>query len=186
MAVLGMLKEAPRHPYEMQALIRERAIDRYVKMRGGSLYDTVRRLVDWGLIEATGSERQGGRPERTVYALTEAGASELHDLLVTFLGEPVPEFPRLAAGLAHILALGPQEAAGLLRRRAERIRTDAAEVEATVDGLAADGVPPIVLVEESYLRAMRAAEITWLISTATAIESGALAWIEPETKDVPR
>ena len=77
-AVLALLAERPMHPYEMYRLLLERHEDRRVKVRPGSLYHTVDRMAENGLVEAIGTERDGGRPERTTYRVTDTGQQELY------------------------------------------------------------------------------------------------------------
>ena len=76
-SVLALLVERPMHPYEMYRLLLERHEDRRVKIRPGSLYHTVDRMAESGLVEATGTERDGGRPERTTYRITDAESTAL-------------------------------------------------------------------------------------------------------------
>src|SRR5487761_1129824 len=66
LTVLSLLGERPMHPYEMQQLIRERHLDFAIKLKGGSIYDTVERLAAAGLVEVKETSRTGRRPERTV------------------------------------------------------------------------------------------------------------------------
>lgn len=180
LAVLSLLAERPRHPYEMQALIRERHVGRVVRMRGGSLYDAVRRLQRVGLIAPLETERAGARPERTIYALTDSGRTELDSLLVEMLSEPLNEYPRFVAALAHVLGVGSKERAEeLLRRRAARLRTEMDEIDALRADLPAD-MPRIVMIETDYAQAMRRAELDWLAGTVEALSSGRLGWIEAE------
>ncbi|WP_280382341.1 PadR family transcriptional regulator [Nocardia wallacei] len=180
LAVLALLAEKPRHPYEMKVTMRERRIADSVKMRGGSLYDTIGRLARAGLLTATETSRAGARPERTIYAITDAGRDMLRELMNEFIGEPVNEFPRFVAGLAHLAGLDPTDAATLLRRRADRL---AAESERAARGLEAveDGLPRVVLLETEYLQRLRACEIDWLRQTATDIEHGHVPWPDPES-----
>src|SRR3954454_13480761 len=71
LAVLSLLNTEPMHPYEMRQRIRDYGIDHAVKVAPGSLYHTVERLAGQGLIEPVETTREGRRPERTVYAITE-------------------------------------------------------------------------------------------------------------------
>ncbi|GAB2730570.1 PadR family transcriptional regulator [Nocardia thraciensis] len=180
LAVLALLAEQPRHPYEMKVTMRERRIADTVKMRGGSLYDSIGRLERAGLLTPTETSRAGARPERTTYAITDAGRDTLRDLMNEFIGEPVNEFPRFVAGLAHLAGLRPADAAALLRKRAEHLAAEseraAMELEA-VEG----GLPRVVLLETEYLQRMRACEIDWLTQTAADIEHGDVPWPEPES-----
>ena len=65
------------HPYEMRTLMRERGHDEVIKLKGGSLYDTVERLQRLEFIEPRQTTREGRRPERTVYSITDTGREEL-------------------------------------------------------------------------------------------------------------
>lgn len=103
MAVLAPLRERPRHPSEMQSLLRERQIGAVVKLRGGSLYDAIDRCLKVGPVEPVDRHRAGARPERTVYALTDAGADTLTALIREYVGtvfriEPAGSETRGVAG----------------------------------------------------------------------------------------
>ncbi|MBF6172863.1 PadR family transcriptional regulator [Nocardia blacklockiae] len=180
LAVLTLLAEKPRHPYEMKVTLRERHIAETVKMRGGSLYDTIARLERAGLLTPTETSRAGARPERTVYAITAAGRNTVRELLFEFIGEPVNEFPRFVAGLAHLAVLGPSDAAALLRRRADLLAAQSERAAKELDDVAAD-LPRVVLLETEYLERMRSTEIDWLRQIATDIENGRVGWPEPES-----
>ncbi|MFJ2867181.1 PadR family transcriptional regulator [Kitasatospora sp. NPDC087314] len=73
--LLTALADAPRHGY---ALIQEIAAisDGRVKMRTGTLYGALDRLLQQGLIEVAAEEVVDGRARRS-YALTDAGRTAL-------------------------------------------------------------------------------------------------------------
>src|SRR5919198_2129085 len=73
LAVLALVAERPMHPYEMASTLRERGKDVSIKINWGSLYTAVQNLEKHGFIDATETTRQGRRPERTVYRITDAG-----------------------------------------------------------------------------------------------------------------
>ncbi len=73
LVVLATLAERPAHPYELASLLRERGKDYSIKINWGSLYTVVQNLEKHGFVEVAGTTRQGGRPERTVYAITDDG-----------------------------------------------------------------------------------------------------------------
>ena len=73
LAVLSLLVEKPMHPYEMSSTMRERVKEASIKLNYGSLYSVVDSLQRHHLIEVQETIREGRRPERTVYAITEAG-----------------------------------------------------------------------------------------------------------------
>ncbi len=57
--------------------MRQRHHDRAFQIRESPVHDTVSRLADRGFVEPVEVSREGRRPERPVYAITEAGRDEL-------------------------------------------------------------------------------------------------------------
>ena len=86
MAVLVSLYERPMHPYEVAQTLRHRAKQESVRLNYGSLYAVVESLEKRGLIKATGSIREGKRPERTVYQIADEGSREMVDWLTELIG----------------------------------------------------------------------------------------------------
>src|SRR5712692_10911359 len=105
------------HPYEMATTMRERGKDQSIKLNYGSLYTVVEALQQHGLIVAQETEREGRRPERTVYRLTDAGRMELIDWVSELLSTPAKEFTRFEAGLSLAGVLPPEDVAALLEQR---------------------------------------------------------------------
>jgi len=101
-AVLELLHERPMHPYEMATLMRERYVHLRVNVKAGSLYHTVERLFRDGLIEVVDTQRDGRRPERTVYGMTQTGLDEFTQRGRELLGDLVTEFPAFLSGLGVI------------------------------------------------------------------------------------
>jgi PadR family transcriptional regulator, regulatory protein PadR len=73
--VLAALSDAPRHGYAIAREI-ERRTDRILSLREGALYPALRVLEQDGLIVGEWQVMPSG-PARRVYALTEAGRTEL-------------------------------------------------------------------------------------------------------------
>jgi DNA-binding PadR family transcriptional regulator len=173
-AVLQLLSEQAMHPYELQRLIRDRYLDRIVKLRSGSLYHTVERLARHGLIQAVDTERQGRRPERTVYRLTPEGAETLEAWLRDLLGTPEwPEYPLFAVGLAFLTSLDPEGVRRELERRKVEVEVLIASYEA-VERHAGRGRTE--LIPHEYLQALRKAELEWIDKTVAELRGGSLRW----------
>lgn len=175
MTVLALLNERHMHPYEMYRLLMERREDRVVKLRPGSLYHTVDRLVAGGLVVAVGTDREGGRPERTIYRNTPAGRAALQERVRGLLAVPVNEYPRLPVALAKAHSLPRAEVVALLDERIRVLEADLTEV----DGLLADATARVheaYLLDGHYLREMHAAELGWLRRLRHRLESKELAW----------
>src|SRR5438132_13791685 len=101
----------------MKATMRERGHDKGIRIKGGPIYDTVERLEAGGFIKSQETSREGRRPERTVYSITEAGRDEITGWLAELLTQPLSEYPRFAAALAFMAALDKDEVARLLKTR---------------------------------------------------------------------
>lgn len=117
LAVLATVYQRPMHRYEMASLMRERGKDQDLDLKMGSLYTVVQNMAKHGFLEVVGNTRQGARPERTVYRITEAGKHELADWVRELVSTPMPEHTSFAAGLSVFAALPPGEVADLLSTR---------------------------------------------------------------------
>jgi DNA-binding PadR family transcriptional regulator len=173
LAVLSTVSTRPMHPYEMAALLRARGRGREVKIKWGSLYTVVRNLERHGLLAVAEIIRQGGRPERTVYRITEAGRAELADWAGELIAVPEREHPRFAAGLSVIGALTPDEVTALLFDRLAALEQDNAERRAAL-AAAADEGPRISLIEVRFDLAMREAEARWVRTLLAELTDGTL------------
>jgi DNA-binding PadR family transcriptional regulator len=163
------------HPYEMQRLIREWHKDAYLDLKRGSLYHAIERLRREGWIEIVETLREGRRPERTVYRLTEGGARGGIEWLCELLAKPLREPTQFFAALSFLPHLSPKN---VLDRLRERVGLLGVEI-ANLDGVLRMMVPRIgrlVLVEVEYARAMREAELGWVKSLIDDLRSGVLKW----------
>lgn len=171
LAVLALLFERPMHPYEMAATMKQRGKEDSIKLRYGSLYTVIEALLRAGLIRAKETQRDTGRPERTIYALTPAGEAELRDWMRELLARPVKEYPQFEAGLSLMPVLGPGEVVTLLgARRAALDREIAAREAIHEDAVTRLRVHPLFMVEGDYRRAMLAAERRFVADLIERIE----------------
>jgi len=179
LAVLNLLDERPMHPYEMQQTIHERGLDLVLKLRSGSLYHSVERLVHAGLIEPVDTQREGRRPERTVYAITEAGRDEFLTWLRALLADPAPDYPPFAAALAFLPHVCAEEAVRLLTRRALTLEGDIAAADLKLRGLhEREGVARLHTLEVEYVLDVRQAELDWVRQLIRHIKDGSLDGID--------
>lgn len=180
LAVLTLLAERQRHVYEMKTVMRERGHDNVIKLAGGSIYDTLERLEEGGLVKAVKTSRQGKRPERTVYAITDDGRDEVRDWMRDLLSRPAREYPEFAVALAFVLILEKKdEVIQLLENRAVAVEADIVSRD-TFNRRAAESVPfelpRIVMLETEYQQAMLRAELAWIRKTARELREGTLPW----------
>jgi DNA-binding PadR family transcriptional regulator len=176
LAVLHMLSDQPMHPYQMQQRIRDHGIDYAIKVTHGSLYHAVERLAKRELIEAVETSRAGRRPERTVYAITEAGQDEALDQLRSMIARPCQEYTSVGAALSFAGMLPPEELAQLLRRRTVAVEARIAAHDTVIDGLRKQGVERIGLIDIEFCQAQLRAELDYLRAIEDDITSGRLQW----------
>jgi len=173
MLLLALLLEAPMHPYRMQQVIKERGQDQLVNVaQRNSVYQALERLVRDGLARPGDTIRDSGRPERTTYEITEAGAAALRSWLVEMLPTPAREFPEFPAALAFIPILPPAEVRALLERRLATLTEKLAEIVAQ----APPGLPRLFLIEDEYRAALLRSELDWLRALIDDLADGRLTW----------
>ena len=179
LAVMNLLMERPMHPYEMKSTMKERGHDQVIRLKGGSIYDTVERLEVGGFIKSQETSREGRRPERRVYAITEAGRDEITGWLAELLTQPVSEYPQFAAALAFMAALDKDQVARLLKTRIALLDGQIAGADKQLKNFLEMGLPRLFLVEGEYAVAMKRAELEWVRNIVHDIEDGKL-WMTKE------
>jgi DNA-binding PadR family transcriptional regulator len=178
LAVMALLYERPMHPYEMVSVMRERGKHESVRLRYSSLYSVVEALEREGLILPLETVREGRRPERTVYGLTDAGRVEFLGWLRELLSEPVKEYTQFAAGLTFLPALPPAEAVTLLEERVGRLEEEVGEMRSRLDAVMEQGLPRLFLVDAEHELILREAEFRWVRELVREIRTGTLGGMQ--------
>ncbi|GAA0599135.1 PadR family transcriptional regulator [Kutzneria viridogrisea] len=183
LAVLSLLGEAERygegalHPYRMQQLIKERGKDEVVNVgQRASLYRTIERLEKAGLVHAARTAQDPGRPERTLYALTEQGRVVWREWMLDVLATPGRDFPEFPAAIAFIPLLTPQDVREQLDRRAAALRTKLSRMDEKSEEVA--WLPMFPALESEYQRAALVFELDWVTAVLADLASGSLTWDE--------
>jgi DNA-binding PadR family transcriptional regulator len=174
LAVLALLFERPMHPYEMAATLRERQKDASIKLNYGSLYTVVDQLQRAGFIVPRETSRDGRRPERTTYAITDAGLARMREWMHTLVREPAKEYPQFEAALSLMGVLPPDEVETLLAERIVRLEERIAQLRHLIDVTAAQGLSRLFMIESEYELAMLQAELVWVRGVHEEITTGTL------------
>jgi len=177
LTVLSLLHLRPLHPYGIQRLIKQWGKDQVVNVsQRASLYRTIDRMLDAGLIAVRETGRDQQYPERTVYEVTDAGREATRQWLREMLAAPRAEYPEFPAALSLTMMMLPHEAEADLTHRADRLRAQLAELESSAEQSRQLALPRVTMLEDEYRRAVLTAELDWLDAVVADLRSGALTW----------
>jgi len=178
LAVLICLYERPMHPYEVSTTLRQRQKHDSIRLNYGSLYAVVDSLERRGFIVASGTERSGRLPERTIYELTGSGRVEMHDWLTELVSTPGKDSPQFEAALSFLPALSPLDVVGLLNERAERLAFEIATMSAARELVEKQGLPRLFWIEAEFHKLLREAELSYVRGLLREIEEGTLEGLD--------
>jgi DNA-binding PadR family transcriptional regulator len=174
LAILACLYERPMHPYEVAQTLRSRAKHESIRLNYGSLYGVVETLEKRGLITARETVRDGRRPERTIYVITEPGKRELVDWLSELVAVPVKEYLQFEAALSLLPVLPPDDAAELLAQRVMALELTLAQIGGAMATAEKLGLPRLFELEAEYRQRLFEAELAWVRDLAEEIRGGTL------------
>ena len=173
--VLALLREGDMHPYEMMRLMRHRHDERLVSITNGTVYHTVARLVRAGLMAEVGVDREGNRPERTIYALTAEG----REAFVEWVRRELPRIDRPAefrVALAEAHNLDRAETIALLRERCTALSAEREKHRHGRRKALADDVSEQFLLEVEREERMLDADLRWLDALVERLERRDFEW----------
>ncbi|MER5645945.1 PadR family transcriptional regulator [Streptosporangium sp. NPDC002524] len=175
LTVLAMLSVRAGHPYELHRFIVDTHKD-YVTGLPRSLYHAVEKLAGEELIVPVETSREGRRPERTVYEITDEGREELATRLRALLENPGPDRRTFTAAVSLMGTLPVPDALRALRARAATIEGLLAGMKAHLRVMKEGGLPDILMIEVDYEHTLSEAELAWVRRVVARLESGELDW----------
>jgi len=177
LAVLALLSERPAHPYEMSVIMKNRHWHVSIKLNYGSLYTVIEGLKKRGFVQVEETHREGNRPERTVYALTDEGRVELASWLSDILRTPTKEYLNFEAGLTLMLHLPSEIVSQMLQERATHLESEIDNLKTQLKVLTERfHLEKVLMLEGEYGIVMREAELRWVRSIVNDINNGKLQW----------
>jgi DNA-binding PadR family transcriptional regulator len=177
LSILELLDERPMHPYELASTMRDRHHDEFIRLNFGSLYHTVDTLEKNSWIEPVEREKEGRRPERTIYRITDSGREVLVRAVSEILALPRREYAQFAAGLMFMHHLDAALAASQLEHRSLALTAVIEKLTRIMGELLADGVSRLAIIELEHKIAMLEAERTWVRKIEKEIIGGKLEWV---------
>ncbi|MFG1792932.1 PadR family transcriptional regulator [Nocardia sp. NPDC049149] len=189
LAVLAVMIDRPKHRYEIAQTLKDRGKEHDMAIKWGSLYTVVQNLEKVGYLEIVGSERDGARPERVIYQITETGRAELADWTRELVAVPEWESTRFIAGLSILSVLPPDEVIELLGQRIDALSRTIDGARAETSEAVAAGLPRLFVIESEYGIAMLEAEVAWARSFRAELTEGTFPgvdwWRQIHADDIP-
>lgn len=182
-AVLELLHEGPMHPYEMRRLMRERGGHLRLKISAGALYRTVERLTEAGIVEIVETNRDGNRPERTVYALTGKGRDLFATSALDMLAVPAEEYPQYPLAVSVIADLDRDDVISALKSRLLHLENKLASRDVVSNHLTENKTHRMFVLDHEYYVHMWRAEYDWTKRLLDDIETERLTWPEKKPRN---
>jgi DNA-binding PadR family transcriptional regulator len=182
LVILGLLRSRPLHGYEIKRTIEEHMGD-WTSVAFGSIYFALQKLTEEGAIEIAATEREGGRPSRTVYAITANGRLEFHRLLrEAWLAVERPAYV-VDLALFFMDAMSEDEIRAHLEQRvAQLVETQEWVEQHRTETLASQEVPPQAAAIFEHTRKHLVAELSWTKETLDALDTGNLLPARPKSQ----
>jgi DNA-binding PadR family transcriptional regulator len=160
----------------MQQLIKERGKDEVINVRQRtSIYQTIERLLRDGLISVQGTLRKGGRPDRTVYELTEEGRVVSKDWLREMLSVRSQEYPDFPVAISFLTLLTPEDVQRQFEKREVALQEAVQHIDSQLLKYK-ETIPRLFMLEVEHSRAVLVAELEWLHAVIEDFRSGELFW----------
>jgi len=161
LVILGLLRERPLHGYEIKQIIEEHMGD-WTSIAFGSIYFALGKLAEEGFIEKVSTEKEGGRPSRSIYQITKTGRTEFLRLLRQVWGETERHYFAFDVGLFFMEALPVEEVKDYLRGRVAQLEAVVQHVTAhRAEQLAREEVPRLAAAIFDHSLAHFQAELDW-------------------------
>lgn len=163
---LGMLIERPYTGYALRKAIQQ-SLGHFWHESYGQLYPALRSLVDSGLATVE-EERGGARPDRKVYAITDAGRAALGRWLAE---PPAPSVQRNELLLKLYFSPRSERAAAALPDHLASRRHDLSERRERLIGRLTDAEgEPLAAATLRYRLRMVEAELDWIDDAASLVD----------------
>jgi len=170
LVALGILsKEGPLHGHAIRRRAEKVSVERWGGVSVGALHRELHRLEQDGLVAVERWEKDGKRPQRTVYRITPEGERELAILRESALRDVRSQPDPVGVGLLFGGRPDPRETAELLRLREQRIRAELEQLRSE-RGRLEEGLSPWALAVFARQEALLEAELRWHEDAALLLE----------------
>lgn len=129
--ILGLLAGGPMHGHQIRRTAEMTGVENWGGVKVGALYGMLHRLESEGLVNPVRTEQSGNRPRRTVYAITNAGRSELAIHRDRALTQPVLHSTTVSAALKWPSGLDAESLSSRLTARRTALAAKLTELRAS-------------------------------------------------------
>lgn len=126
--LLSIVNENPSYAYEIDKVIENRDMRRWVRVGVASIYQVLKRLEERKLVYSK-KEKEGRMPERNRYYITEHGKMALTETSKKLLSEIEWYYLDLNVGLETSDLMTPGEIADCLTRRLAKVQANQARLK---------------------------------------------------------
>lgn len=170
MMLLGLLASRSMHGYELAEHLGSARMNSWVRMGRTSIYYSLGRLEKSGLVSKH-SERHGGKPERTVYSITETGRVAFISGLESALGTSECQTDDFDVALYFAATLDAPRTTERIEQRLGMLEDQVADLGGLAVEVQRDGDRALALVLEHRLAVLRA-DIDFLAGYVSMLRSG--------------
>jgi DNA-binding PadR family transcriptional regulator len=171
----------PMHGHRLRLEAEKNRVHLWTDISVGAVYGAMKRLAGEGLLRESGREREGNRPTRQLYEITDAGRQALAELRHEGLSEIWFKFDPFDLALTRMEPEALEHFPAVLAKRLQEAETFLAEATATIE----NALPYIGQAKQWALRHSQyrlRAEVAYLKDLLAAAE----AIVEDERNPAPR
>ncbi|MCH5585478.1 PadR family transcriptional regulator [Shimazuella sp. AN120528] len=119
-------------------------------------------------------KQKEGKPDRTVYEITDVGIKTAYTWLREMLSVPKQEFSDFPAAISFLMFLTPQDVIDQFQKRANALEEILAQIKYQFSTIGE--IPRLFLLEIEYQCAVIKAELEWIRSIINDIQAEKLQW----------
>ena len=120
LVLLGLLSRHPMHGYELKHIIEDHMGD-WTDIKIGSIYFSLSKLAEEGSIEVAEETREGNRPSKTIYRITEKGKKDYFNMLHKLWAADNKTYYSLDIGLFFMTSLPKEDIKKYLLQRMDNM-----------------------------------------------------------------
>jgi DNA-binding PadR family transcriptional regulator len=171
--VLGVVRIfQPVHGYDVRRELLSWHVEEWAQVAPGSIYSALKTLTKEGMIETAGTNQVGGKPERTLYRITQRGEHEMSELLRETLWQwKMPTDPLIAA-LSLMAFIKRDELIAGLEARQALITGGVLHSEYAINSIDDVETPAHVREMLRLINARVAAELAWSRAFVERLRNG--------------